>query len=87
MCHLCGKVVFDNGISILGAQSSETPTTSMLLKIPAGHYYSSKDKAGTAQLLAAMLNESTTERSAEEMSNALEKLGSKYLYILLAIIT
>jgi len=66
----------DNGISILGAQSSETPTTSMLLKIPAGHYYSSKDKAGTAQLLAAMLNESTTERSAEEMSNALEKLGS-----------
>ena len=66
----------DNGISILGTQSSETPTTSMLLKIPAGHYYSTKDKAGTAQLLAAMLNESTTQRSAEEMSNALEKLGS-----------
>ena len=67
---------FDNGISILGAQSLETPTTSLLLKIPAGHYFNTKDKAGTAALLASMLGESTTERSAEEMSKALQKLGS-----------
>jgi zinc protease len=67
---------FDNGISILGAQSLETPTTSLLLKIPAGHYFNDKDKAGTAALLASMFGESTTERSAEEMSKALQKLGS-----------
>ena len=67
---------FVNGIKILATQSSETPTTSMLMKIPAGHYYESKDKAGTAMLLAAMLNESTTKRSAEEMSKALQKLGA-----------
>ena len=71
---------FDNGISILGAQSSETPTTSVLLKIPAGHYYSAKNTAGTAGLVASMLKESTTERSAEEMSKALQKLGSS-IYI------
>ncbi|MGB1261861.1 MAG: M16 family metallopeptidase [Cognaticolwellia sp.] len=67
---------FANGIKILATQSSETPTTSMLIKIPAGHYYESKDKAGTAMLLAAMLNESTTKRSAEDMSKALQKLGA-----------
>ena len=71
---------FDNGISILGAQSVETPTTSVLLKIPAGHYYTAKNTAGTAGLVASMLRESTTERSAEEMSKALQKLGSS-IYI------
>ncbi len=65
-----------NGIDVLGSQSLETPTTSMLLKIPAGHYYESKNKAGTASLLASMLNESTTTRSNEMMSNELQKLGS-----------
>jgi len=65
-----------NGINILGTQSTETPTTSLLLKIPAGHYYESTDKAGLVSLLAAMLNESTTTRSAEDMSKALQKLGS-----------
>lgn len=67
---------FANGIKILATQSKETPTTSILIKIPAGHYYESKDKAGTASLLAAMLNESTTKRSAEDMSKELQKLGA-----------
>ena len=66
----------ENGIQILGTLSNETPTTSLLIKIPAGHYYESKDKAGTASLLVDMLNESTTERSAEDMSKALQLLGS-----------
>jgi len=65
-----------NGIKVLGTQSLETPTTSMLIKIPAGHYYEAKDKAGLATLLTDMLNESTTKRSAEDMSKALQKLGS-----------
>jgi len=67
---------FANGIKVLGTQSIETPTTSLLLKIPGGHYFEAKEKAGTVSLLASMLNESTTERSAEEMSKALQKLGS-----------
>ena len=65
-----------NGIQILGTQSTETPTTSLLVKIPAGHYFENKDKAGTAALLASMLNESTNKRSGEEMSKALQLLGS-----------
>ncbi|MEW6990517.1 M16 family metallopeptidase [Colwelliaceae bacterium 6441] len=70
------KNTLSNGIKVLGTQSLETPTTSLLLKIPAGHYYSDKDKAGVVALLANTLNESTTKRTAEEMSNELEKLGS-----------
>ena len=70
------KKSFANGINVLGTQSIETPTTSLLLKIPAGHYYEAKEKAGSIALLADMLNESTTVRSAEEMSLALSKLGS-----------
>lgn len=70
------RETFANGMEILATQSIETPTTSLLIKIPAGHYYESKEKAGTASLLAAMLNESTTKRSAEDMSKALQKLGS-----------
>jgi zinc protease len=65
-----------NGIKILGSQSIETPTTSLLLKIPAGHYHEAKEKAGTLSLLAQMLNESTTNNSAEEMAKKLELLGS-----------
>ena len=70
------RETFANGIKILATQSTETPTTSMLIKIPAGHYFEQKEKAGTASLLAAMLNESTTQRSAEDMSKALQKLGA-----------
>jgi zinc protease len=65
-----------NGIKVLGAQSIETPTTSLLLKIPAGHYHEAKEKAGTLSLLTQMLNESTTNSSPEEMAKKLELLGS-----------
>ena len=65
-----------NGVTILGTQSTETPTTSMLIKIPTGHYYEQKNKAGITTLLTDMLNESTNIRSGEEMSKALQKLGS-----------
>ncbi|MCP3675075.1 MAG: insulinase family protein, partial [Gammaproteobacteria bacterium] len=65
-----------NGINILGTQSLETPTTSLLLKIKAGHYFETKEKAGTATLLAQMLGESTKHRSGEDMSKALQMLGS-----------
>ncbi|MDA8622261.1 insulinase family protein [Psychrosphaera sp.] len=70
------QVTTTNGLSVLGAQSIETPTTSMLIKIPAGHFYESKQQAGLSNLLASMFAESTSKRSAEDMSNELRKLGS-----------
>lgn len=67
----------NNKIRVLGSQTGETPTTTILLEIPGGHYHSSKDNAGVATLMASMLNETTTERSNEDMSLELQKLGSR----------
>ncbi|MCQ8877667.1 insulinase family protein [Pseudoalteromonas shioyasakiensis] len=65
-----------NGIEILGTQSIETPTTSLLIKVPGGLYHEQADKVGLASMTAALLNESTQAYTTEEMTNALEKLGS-----------
>ncbi len=70
------QLTLNNGIKVLGANSTETPTTSLLIKIPAGHYYESAEKSGMASLTAQMLNEATTQRSGEDMSKALALLGS-----------
>ncbi|GAA5218439.1 pitrilysin family protein [Corallincola platygyrae] len=66
-----------NGIEVVGSQVDETPTVTLLLSIEGGPLLDPKDKAGLASFTAAMLNESTTQRSAEEMALALELLGSR----------
>jgi zinc protease len=66
----------DNGIEVLGAINSETPTAAIQLRIEAGQRSESLDKLGLAAMTAAMLNESTTESTNEELSNELQKLGS-----------
>jgi zinc protease len=66
-----------NGLEVLAAQSTETPTTSLLLKIPTGLYNETPAQAGISNLLAEMLNESTKNYSTEAMSMALQKLGSQ----------
>jgi zinc protease len=68
---------FSNGIAVLGAQTTETPTTSLLLKIPSGLYYETADQVGISAMVASLMNESTKNYSTEQMSLALEKLGSK----------
>lgn len=65
-----------NGIAMLGSQSFETPTTDILLKIPAGLYFETADTLGTTAMLAALLNESSKNYSTEAMTLALQKLGS-----------
>lgn len=65
-----------NGIRVLGAQSQETPTTSLLLRVPLGLYDETPQQVGISQLLAALLDEGSMLKSTEQMSLALEKLGS-----------
>lgn len=65
-----------NGIQLLATENDETPTTALLLKIPAGNFYNSPDQAGLAAMLASMLRESTENFSTEAMSMQLELLGS-----------
>ncbi len=67
-----------NGISIIGAENTELPLVNLIIKIPGGHLAESNDtsKMGVAGLTASLLNEDTKTRTAEEMSIALQKLGS-----------
>ena len=65
-----------NGMVVLGAINDEVPTSTLQLRIKTGQRDEPLDKLGLAQLTASMLNEQTERSSREELSNALNKLGS-----------
>ena len=65
-----------NGIPVLGALNNEVPTTTVSVRIKTGQKHEPMDKLGLAAMTAAMLGEATTESTAEELSNRLDKLGS-----------
>ncbi|EGM69183.1 protease, insulinase family/protease, insulinase family [Shewanella sp. HN-41] len=65
-----------NGIEVMGTQSLETPTVELVVYLNGGHRLVPVEKAGLASLTAEMLNESTQKRSTEQLSQALEMLGS-----------
>lgn len=65
-----------NGIEILGAVNSETPTSTVSIRLKAGQSHEPVDKLGLSSMTAAMLNEATADSTAEELSNRLDKLGS-----------
>ncbi len=65
-----------NGIKILGAGNTETPTSTVQIRIKSGQSQEDVGKLGLASMTASMLEEATTESSVEELSNRLDKLGS-----------
>ncbi|WP_394129855.1 M16 family metallopeptidase [Shewanella maritima] len=69
-----------NGIAVIGTQTDETPTVELVIYLDGGHALVPVEKAGLAQITAAMLNESSTLRSSEELANALEMLGSSIYF-------
>ncbi|OGX85336.1 M16 family metallopeptidase [Hymenobacter glacialis] len=68
-----------NGLKIVGTKNTEVPAVTMRLTIRGGHRLEQAmpDKAGIAQLTAAMLNEGSEKYTSEQMSAALDKLGSR----------
>lgn len=65
-----------NGIDVLGAANTETPTTAIRLRIKAASALDPMDKIGLAGLTASMINQATENSSSEEISDRLQKLGS-----------
>ncbi len=65
-------------LKTIGAENHEIPTVTLIISIPGGHLLQSKDtaKTGLASLFAEMMNEDTKNYTAEQMTIALEKLGS-----------
>jgi zinc protease len=68
---------FGNGLKMIGSYTDEVPMVTMQISIECGHRFEQKEKSGTAQLLASILNESTQKYTSEQMSEELEKLGSE----------
>ena len=67
-----------NGIKVIGAQNTEVPTVTFSLSIPGGHLASASDlsKAGLASFFTDMMMEDTKEHTAEQLTSALQSLGS-----------
>ncbi|ASD68648.1 hypothetical protein B1L02_17580 [Pseudoalteromonas piscicida] len=70
----------ENGIDVLGAFDTETPTTTLLLQIPAGRLYDPENKAGVALLTVEMLGQATTEHTPSELAQQLAKLGAEITF-------
>ena len=68
----------DKNITFMESYSNELPAVVISLSFPGGRLIEQMEpsKAGLANLFAEMMNEDTKRRSAEEMSMALDKLGS-----------
>ncbi len=69
----------DNDIKIIGTRSDEIPTVTFQFSIEGGQQLEATifDKAGLAALTAEMMNESTQNYTAEQISEELRKLGSR----------
>lgn len=73
---------FENGMKVLQTDYSETPNVVLALTFDAGDLLNQRslNKAGLANVFAAMMNEGTQTKTAEEYSSALEKLGSSVAF-------
>ena len=66
-----------NGIPVLGALNSETPTTAIQIELAVGQKSEPLEKLGLASLTASMLGEATQNSTNEDLANRLAKLGSE----------
>jgi zinc protease len=65
-----------NGLKVISSTNDEIPTITMQLYVDCGHRMEAKNKAGIANLLSDMLNETTEQLSAEDKAAQLEALGA-----------
>ena len=67
-----------NGIKIIGTYNNEIPSVSISISIEGGALLAAKDpsKAGLPNIVAALLNDETTNHTPEQINAQLEKLGS-----------
>jgi zinc protease len=67
-----------NGIRVYYVEQGPTPLVSLLLLLPRGSAADPKGKAGLTSLTADMLDEGAGKRSALEISEELQRLGTDY---------
>lgn len=67
---------FDNGLQVLGSESSETPTVRFSLIIEGGQLLDSLEKPGMVNFVAEMLNKGTQSKTTAELEDTLKSLGA-----------
>lgn len=67
-----------DGVKMIGTENKEIPVVTVSISIPGGHLLEANDlsKVGLASLFARMMNEDTKNYTAEQFSEALQKIGS-----------
>ncbi|MFT5512634.1 MAG: zinc protease [Bacteroidia bacterium] len=70
---------FDNGLKVIGSNANDLKKVYLYLQIEGGHLNEADKKisSGTASLTANLLNEGNASLTSEEMSAALDLLGSR----------
>ena len=67
--------VLPNGLTVLVSEYHSLPIMRFHLLVPGGGAYDPAGKEGVAELTAALLDQGTTRRSAEELAREVEFLG------------
>ncbi len=71
------RAALSNGLQIVLAERHDVPVVQMSLMVDAGYAADREGIAGTANLVAAMLDEGTRRRSALEISEELDVIGAR----------
>ncbi|WGL15216.1 pitrilysin family protein [Microbulbifer bruguierae] len=66
----------ENGVRLLAVQNAETPTVTVRAVFDIGQRDEPRGKAGLTSLLTSLMGEATSERSAAEFAEALNRLGA-----------
>jgi zinc protease len=65
-----------NGVRVLAVPNTETPTVTLLFTFEVGQRDEPPGKAGLTAMMAALMRETTQQRSAAEFSEELERIGA-----------
>lgn len=70
------EATLSNGVKVVAARTGEVPIATMTLVFPGGSKTDRRDKAGVAQMAAALADKGTANMSAEAIAARLESLGA-----------
>ncbi|MGD0755929.1 MAG: pitrilysin family protein [Bacteroidales bacterium] len=70
------KESLSNGMKVWGIMQNELPLVQYSIIIDGGHMLDKVEKAGVANLVAAMMNEGTKNKTPEELEDAIGLLGA-----------
>ena len=66
----------ENGLKVIGIENNETPLVNFELTFIGGHFLDPIEKPGIAYLLSELMQQGTKNRTAEELEEAIDLLGS-----------